>query len=150
LGAGVLVAEVQTPSDTTYRLYDWERVGLDGQPRELHVDAALECIQYELDESQIVQRGAPEQLGEWTRTSLARCAAFDVSQFTMAGQSATWPAAPEYTILMSITFAGIIRSRLHSHAVRPGQLLLMPPNSDFPIEAEHTDGVLLRVRALTR
>jgi len=41
LGAGVLVAEVQTPSDTTYRVYDWGRSG-----RELHVDEALECIQF--------------------------------------------------------------------------------------------------------
>jgi mannose-6-phosphate isomerase len=38
LGAGVLVAEVQTPSDTTFRLYDWGRTG-----RELHVAQALEC-----------------------------------------------------------------------------------------------------------
>ncbi len=41
LGAGVLVAEVQTPSDTTYRVYDWGRVG-----RALHVDEALECIEF--------------------------------------------------------------------------------------------------------
>lgn len=41
LGAGVLVAEVQTPSDTTFRLYDWGRTG-----RELHVEAALECSDF--------------------------------------------------------------------------------------------------------
>lgn len=41
LGAGILVAEVQTPSDTTYRVYDWGRTG-----RELHVDQAIECIQF--------------------------------------------------------------------------------------------------------
>jgi mannose-6-phosphate isomerase len=41
LGAGVLVAEVQTPSDTTYRVYDWGRSG-----RELHVEQALECIDF--------------------------------------------------------------------------------------------------------
>lgn len=41
LGAGVLVAEVQTPSDTTFRVYDWGRAG-----RELHVEAALECIEF--------------------------------------------------------------------------------------------------------
>lgn len=39
LGAGVLVAEVQTPSDTTFRVYDWGRRG-----RELHIKQALECI----------------------------------------------------------------------------------------------------------
>ncbi|MEM7575858.1 MAG: type I phosphomannose isomerase catalytic subunit [Planctomycetota bacterium] len=41
LGGGILVAEVQTPSDTTFRVYDWGRTG-----RELHVDAALECIDF--------------------------------------------------------------------------------------------------------
>ncbi|HMN96156.1 MAG TPA: class I mannose-6-phosphate isomerase [Phycisphaerales bacterium] len=39
LGAGILVAEVQTPSDTTFRVFDWGRTG-----RELHLDAAVECI----------------------------------------------------------------------------------------------------------
>jgi mannose-6-phosphate isomerase len=41
LGGGILVAEVQTPSDTTFRVYDWGRTG-----RELHVDAALQCIDF--------------------------------------------------------------------------------------------------------
>jgi mannose-6-phosphate isomerase len=41
LGAGVLVAEVQTPSDTTFRVFDWGRTG-----RELHIEEALECIDF--------------------------------------------------------------------------------------------------------
>lgn len=41
LGAGVLVAEVQTPSDTTFRVFDWGRIG-----REMHVAQALECIDF--------------------------------------------------------------------------------------------------------
>ncbi len=40
LGAGVVVAEVQTPSDTTFRLYDWGRTG-----REMHIEQAIECLQ---------------------------------------------------------------------------------------------------------
>ncbi len=45
LGAGVLVAEVQTPSDTTFRLYDWAvEYGRDG--RELHLEPALECLDF--------------------------------------------------------------------------------------------------------
>jgi mannose-6-phosphate isomerase len=38
LGPGLLVYEIQQSSDTTYRLYDWGRMGLDGQPRALHID----------------------------------------------------------------------------------------------------------------
>src|SRR5262245_12912528 len=46
IGAGVLVAELQQASDTTYRLFDWNRVGTDGKARELHVEQALDAIDY--------------------------------------------------------------------------------------------------------
>lgn len=42
LGPGLLVYEIQQSSDTTYRLYDWGRVGLDGRPRQLHIDKGLQ------------------------------------------------------------------------------------------------------------
>jgi mannose-6-phosphate isomerase len=41
LGKGALVYEIQQSSDTTYRLYDWGRLGLDGRPRELHIDKGI-------------------------------------------------------------------------------------------------------------
>jgi mannose-6-phosphate isomerase len=46
VGGGVLLAEVQQTSDATFRLYDWGRQGLDGRPRELHVEQALRCIDW--------------------------------------------------------------------------------------------------------
>ena len=46
-GPGLLVAEIQQASDTTYRIYDWSRLGPDGQPRKLHVNEALEAIDYQ-------------------------------------------------------------------------------------------------------
>jgi mannose-6-phosphate isomerase len=48
LGEGILLAEIQQPSDTTFRLYDWGRLGLDGKPRPLHLEQALESIRLEL------------------------------------------------------------------------------------------------------
>ena len=45
---GSLLYEVQQSSDTTFRLYDWGRVGADGRPRELHVEKALKAIDYTL------------------------------------------------------------------------------------------------------
>jgi mannose-6-phosphate isomerase len=45
LGAGILVAEVQTPSDTTFRVYDFNRLE-NGKPRTLHIEQALECINF--------------------------------------------------------------------------------------------------------
>jgi len=46
VGGGVLMAEVQQTSDATFRLYDWNRPGPDGQPRKLHRTEALACIDW--------------------------------------------------------------------------------------------------------
>ena len=47
LGAGLLVAEIQQSSDTTFRLFDWNRLGDDGQPRPLHIQPSLEVTDYQ-------------------------------------------------------------------------------------------------------
>ena len=46
LGAGMVIFEIQQNSDTTYRVFDWLRAGLDGKPRELHVNQSLESIDF--------------------------------------------------------------------------------------------------------
>lgn len=46
IGAGLLIAEIQTPSDTTYRVFDFNRVDDAGRPRELHIEEALESIRF--------------------------------------------------------------------------------------------------------
>ena len=48
IGEGTRLYEVQQSSDTTYRLYDWGRVGKDGRPRELHIEKGLKAINYSL------------------------------------------------------------------------------------------------------
>ncbi|MGK4569243.1 type I phosphomannose isomerase catalytic subunit [Flavobacterium sp. 3HN19-14] len=47
IGAGLVVAEIQQTSDITYRIYDFDRVDANGNKRELHVDLALDAINYE-------------------------------------------------------------------------------------------------------
>lgn len=43
-GGGLVLAEVQQPSDVTFRLFDWNRIGPDGKPRTLHIEQALDCL----------------------------------------------------------------------------------------------------------
>lgn len=57
IGPGYLLLEVQQPSSTTYRIYDWGRVGLNGQPRELHLDDAIASIDFERTGPGKVTRG---------------------------------------------------------------------------------------------
>ena len=46
IGAGITLAEIQQSSDVTYRIYDYNRPGLDGKPRELHTELAAKAIDY--------------------------------------------------------------------------------------------------------
>ncbi|MFN0080450.1 MAG: type I phosphomannose isomerase catalytic subunit [Prosthecobacter sp.] len=70
IGAGLLIYEIQQNSDTTYRVFDWNRVGLDGKPRALHVQESLQSIDFADFEPQV-------QLIEADGT-LVKCDYFDV------------------------------------------------------------------------
>ncbi len=52
IGAGIVIAEIQQTSDITYRVYDFDRVDANGNKRELHIDLALEALNYEKIEAQ--------------------------------------------------------------------------------------------------
>ena len=55
MGHGILVAEIQQNSDTTYRVFDWNRVGADGKPRRLHVSEAMQSIDFADIEPNLIQ-----------------------------------------------------------------------------------------------
>jgi mannose-6-phosphate isomerase len=78
LGAGVLVAEIQTPSDTTFRVYDWGRTD-----RELHIEAALECIDFSLQPAVETGREAISADGFIT-TPLCACEHFEIERIEAA------------------------------------------------------------------
>lgn len=73
LGAGLLVAELQQASDVTYRLFDWNRLGPDGQPRPLHVQQALETINFSRGPIEILQ---PRPTGRPQVTRVIDCDRF--------------------------------------------------------------------------
>ncbi|MBC7351968.1 MAG: class I mannose-6-phosphate isomerase [Thermogutta sp.] len=54
-GGGVLVAEVQTPSDATFRLYDWNRTDRNGLPRPLHIEEAVRAINWDQEPCSVVK-----------------------------------------------------------------------------------------------
>ena len=63
LGAGLLIAEIQQASDTTYRLFDWNRVDRDGKPRALHIQQALDTIDFNRGPVDSVQPISTENAG---------------------------------------------------------------------------------------
>ena len=83
LGAGVVVAEVQTPSDITYRVYDWDRVDPNtGRGRTLHIPDALQCINFGPDT--VARQPRSHVASVWTAvTQLVVCDSFVIEQVRM-------------------------------------------------------------------
>jgi len=125
IGAGVLVAEIQQMSDTTFRLFDWNRLGADGKPRELHVEKALQSIDFARGP---VDPIVPKPLvleNDDVREPLVVCPYFEIERWTIE--------APEevgrddrFTILMVVEGDIEIRGPDGDQPVRRGETLLLP------------------------
>jgi mannose-6-phosphate isomerase len=82
LGAGLVVAEIQQASNTTFRLFDWNRVGPDGQPRPLHVAEGLAAIDFARGP---VSLCAPTPHGELPAERLVACDKFLMDRWRFQG-----------------------------------------------------------------
>ena len=75
IGAGNMIFEVQQNSDTTYRVFDWNRLGLDGKPRELHIAESLKSIDFDYGTPSLVKPKGDE---------LVRCDYFRVERWELS------------------------------------------------------------------
>jgi len=98
LGAGVMVAEVQTPSDTTFRLWDWGREG-----RKLHIDQALECILME-------ERGDAGRGRGYGKATVVKTGFYELSELYAQGDTddVVRPAAERPAVWMVLDGEGKI------------------------------------------
>ncbi len=84
IGAGILICEIQQNSNCTYRVYDYDRRGADGRPRELHVEKALEVAQ--LTPSDTTDRqGGERQIPGGSLRELASCKYFTTARVSVEG-----------------------------------------------------------------
>jgi len=131
LGAGLLVAEIQQSSDTVYRVYDYDRLGLDGKARELHIEHALRVCSF----GPPPRRGRlPAQVSPNTWTVICQSPYFVV----FYGQSATnrpWALTPtpnSFQVVMIIEGDGNATwpDGEEPLQLQMGDTLLIPANFD--------------------
>ncbi len=84
IGAGCLIAEIQQNSNTTYRVYDYGRVDKDGNPRQLHIDKALDVTTLAPPDT-IQSEGGIEQFATYSKKQLASCDYFTVYEYKLDG-----------------------------------------------------------------
>lgn len=85
IGKGILIAEIQQNSNTTYRVSDYGRLGADGKPRELHVEKALDVTLTEPPVMPYGNVGRSERYSWGTERQLAECEYFKVKRFLLDG-----------------------------------------------------------------
>jgi len=113
IDAGNVLFEVQQNSDTTYRVFDWNRIGFDGKPRTLHVEQSLQCIDFADFEP---------SLGEILDERLVSHDCFAVDRWVL-NQPRPANAEPKFSIFQVI--CGTV-SFDTSHKFRFGDLFMVP------------------------
>lgn len=84
IGAGCVICEVQQSSNVTYRVYDYNRLGADGKPRQLHVEKAVRVINFAKFKDE-TGSGAPEQVAGGTLRRLTACSYFSCRELALDG-----------------------------------------------------------------
>lgn len=122
LGAGLVVAEIQQASDVTFRLFDWNRVGADGRPRELHIEAALDAIDY--DAGPVApQRGT--RPGEPWIERLVACEKFVLDRCEIEGLR-TFGGDDRFHLVVVLSGAARVEGDWGEVGLVRGQTILLP------------------------
>jgi len=93
IGAGIVIAEIQQTSDITYRIYDWDRVDANGKGRELHVQQALDAMNYNTTETQKYYAQEPNK-----SNVMVDCPYFTTSFLPLDGNTAVSKDGNSFTV----------------------------------------------------
>ncbi|GAA0726901.1 class I mannose-6-phosphate isomerase [Clostridium malenominatum] len=125
IGAGIILVEVQQNSDLVYRVYDWGRLGLDGKPRELHVEKALDVINFKEDNSHKVQ-GLSIDLGEAKIKYLIANSYFAVEEIILKGSYVIKGYSKKFIIYTCIEGECTIIYKGEKYLLEMGRSVFMP------------------------
>ena len=115
IGEGNVIVEIQQNSDTTYRVFDWNREGLDGKPRALHIEESLACIDFEDVEPEVEHH---------SEGVLAECPFFQVEKVHL--RQPISPASSGRFAIVAVLENGVACG---SRQFSPGSFFLVPADA---------------------
>ena len=137
IGAGNLILEIQQNSDTTYRVYDWDRVGLDGNPRQLHTQESLKSTNFNDFEPETIQPVQQDQL-------LVESDVFNLKKRVLEVGSTLRFEVGEPRILSVVD--GCLQTPYEDIPIIKGDNILIPASSSFESTAKLDTVVLVTDR----
>jgi mannose-6-phosphate isomerase len=134
IGAGILIAEIQQTSDITYRIYDFDRVDAKGNKRELHLDLALEAINYNIVEAQ--RKYATNQN---VSNEIIQCQYFTTNILPLKGTVNINKIPTSFTVYMCVEGEFKWSNHKESYSYKKGDTLLIPAAlTDFQLNGQAT------------
>ncbi|MFT3784023.1 MAG: class I mannose-6-phosphate isomerase [Nibricoccus sp.] len=127
IDAGNLILEIQQNSDTTYRVYDWGRLGLDGKPRQMHVTESLKSIRWDDFEPSPVRASA-------TPAVIADAKEFRIRRVPLAQGARFKVGAGEQPRIISVV-AGTVRLELSNGSGKSAETLSAGANVLLPFDS---------------
>jgi mannose-6-phosphate isomerase len=121
IGAGCLIAEIQQTSDITYRLYDFDRVDAQGNTRELHIDLALDAINYQTVDAQKTYQPQTNRF-----TPLVDCPYFTTQHIQLQGEVSLAKSGESFTVYMCTEGAFSIEYMAEKFDFELGSTVLVP------------------------
>jgi mannose-6-phosphate isomerase len=134
IGEGLVIVEVQQNSDTTYRVFDWNRRGLDGKPRDLHIKESLASIDFNDFEPALTPS---------SQTVVADCPYFHVEKIPLPLPGNIF-CQGDFSIVTCLT--GEVECL--GTILRPGGLMLIPSFLEEPILIPETADTTILVTRL--
>lgn len=122
IAEGIVLAEIQQSSDVTFRLHDWGRVDAKGQPRELHIEQSLACIDFERGP---VSPVVPQKLAGRPTETLAECEYFVMHRHQSEGPFSI-PTDNRFHVLMMLEGSAELAAEDFTSSFRLGQTVLIP------------------------
>ncbi|MDT0554373.1 type I phosphomannose isomerase catalytic subunit [Patiriisocius hiemis] len=124
IGAGVVLAEIQQTSDITYRIYDWDRPGTDGNMRELHTQEAIAAIDYNQPDAKLAYQHITNEA-----VLLKKSAYFETNRLSLTKQfKRDLSIIDSFVVYMCVAGNGTIEVDDFSETISTGETVLIPAN----------------------
>ncbi len=146
IGDGLVIFEIQQNSDTTYRVFDWNRVGLDGRPRELHIAQSLASINFNDFEPKLAGEkfSGDEKIKS---SSLVRDKLFNVEHLEIKSGSSAKLKPRKLQIIANVRGELEVSSESVPVKLSAGQFCLIPASLERTNILAKSDAGFLRVEA---
>lgn len=121
IGKGILLAEIQQTSDITYRIYDFDRVDDSGKSRQLHIEEALDVIDYEPADSKRTYSKEPN-----TSNPVVDCPYFTTNFIKLEGEMAISQMKNSFRVYMCVDGSLEVESNNNKYHYKKGDTFLIP------------------------